>query len=137
MTHHGHIQVKRVYQPRSASDGHRVLVDRIWPRGLSRAAADLDEWCQDVAPSTTLRHWYRHDRTRFEQFRERYLIELDDPVRSEAVARLRAITQRDSLTLLTATKELSLSQARVLAERLSWGQATDQPTTCRVRIDQQ
>lgn len=139
MTRHGHIDVNRVYEQRTPSDGHRVLIDRIWPRGLTKAVADIDEWCKDVAPSTLLRTWYGHRETRFEEFRERYLAELDDPEHAEAVGRLRAIAHHDRLTLLTATKNLSTSHARVLAERLSLGtpQADDLPDPYRPAMRRQ
>lgn len=136
MTGHGDIDVSRVYERRSPSDGQRVLIDRVWPRGLTRSAADIDEWCKDVAPSTLLRQWYGHCPTRFDEFRDCYLTELDDSAHVEAVARLRAISGHGRLTLLTATKNLSLSHARVLAERLSWGRATDQPTIFHVHLNQ-
>ena len=68
MAHAPHVQVRRVYDPPEASDGQRVLVDRLWPRGLSKERAHLDEWCKDVAPSTGLRQWYGHNPGRFEEF---------------------------------------------------------------------
>ena len=68
MTGTVHVQVRRVYEKRLAADGARVLVDRIWPRGLTKREADLDEWCKEVAPSTELRKWYGHDPDRFEEF---------------------------------------------------------------------
>lgn len=119
MTRPGLIDTKRVYDTRAPTDGHRVLIDRIWPRGLTKAAADIDEWCKDIAPSTTLRQWYGHRATRFQEFRDRYVIELDDAQHAPSVAHLRAIARDDQLTLLTATKDLSLSHARILAEQLS------------------
>lgn len=116
MTRHAHIDVSRVYQPRSAADGFRVLVDRLWPRGLTAADADLDDWCRDVAPSTALRQWYAHRAARFEEFRERYLAELDDPAQTHAMRRLQAITADTRLALLTANRDLTVSHARILAE---------------------
>src|SRR6185369_1446078 len=83
------ISVRRVYESRQPGDGRRVLVDRIWPRGLSKSAADLDEWCKDVAPSTELRAWFGHDPERFAEFQRRYAEELRDPSRAEAVKHLR------------------------------------------------
>src|SRR5580693_4553069 len=105
------IQVRRVYDQSEAADGARVLVDRIWPRGISKDAAGLEEWAKDVAPSTELRRWYGHDPDRFEEFRRRYLAELDQPEPRAAVSRLRALAARGPVTLLTATRDLSLSQA--------------------------
>jgi uncharacterized protein YeaO (DUF488 family) len=112
------IQVRRVYDQPEPADGARVLVDRIWPRGISKDAARLEEWAKDVAPSTELRRWYGHDPDRFEEFRRRYLAELDQPEPRAAVSRLRALAARGPVTLLTATRALSLSQAAVLADYL-------------------
>jgi uncharacterized protein YeaO (DUF488 family) len=111
------IQVRRVYDQPEPADGARVLVDRIWPRGISKDAARLEEWAKDVAPSTELRRWYGHDPDRFEEFRRRYLAELDQPEPRAAVSRLRALAG-GPVTLLTATRDLSLSQAAVLADYL-------------------
>jgi uncharacterized protein YeaO (DUF488 family) len=112
------VRVRRVYDPREADDGYRALVDRIWPRGLTRSAAAIDEWCRDIAPSTELRRWYSHDPELFPGFRDRYLAELDDPVRAAALIRLRTLAET-RLTLLTAARDLAISHARVLGERLS------------------
>ncbi|MEU5719334.1 DUF488 family protein [Streptomyces sp. NPDC020403] len=112
------VQVRRAYEEPARGDGTRVLVDRIWPRGLTKAKADLDEWCKQVAPSTQLRTWYHHDPDRFEEFGRRYRSELDDPERAEALAHLRELAQGRTLTLLTATKQPEISEAEVLAELL-------------------
>lgn len=112
------IRVRRVYEPPSAQDGARVLVDRIWPRGMRKDAARLDEWAKDVAPSTELRTWYGHDPAKFAEFHRRYLAELQAPAASAALARLRALAADGPVTLLTATRELDLSQAAVLAQVL-------------------
>ena len=116
------VRARRVYDEALHEDGSRVLVDRVWPRGLTKEATHLDEWMKDVAPSTQLRTWYGHDPERFPKFRERYLTELDDPVRAEAVRRLRGLLHDGPLTLLTATKDVEHSQAAVLAHLL--GKAT-------------
>jgi uncharacterized protein YeaO (DUF488 family) len=118
MTEAAKVQVRRVYDAPSQEDGARVLVDRIWPRGLTKAKADLDEWCKQVAPSTELRKWYSHDPTRFEEFSRRYHVELKQPERSEALAHLRELARDRTLTLLTATKQPEISEAEVLAEML-------------------
>jgi uncharacterized protein YeaO (DUF488 family) len=112
------IRVRRVYAEPTAEDGARVLVDRIWPRGMRKDAARLDEWAKDVAPSTELRTWYGHDPAKFDEFRRRYVAELREPSAGDALARLRALAARGRTTLLTATKEPDLSQAAVLAELL-------------------
>jgi uncharacterized protein YeaO (DUF488 family) len=110
--------MKRVYDKRTDTDGLRILVDRLWPRGLSKPAADLDDWYRDIAPSTELRKWYGHVADQFPEFRRRYLAELDDPARAELVESLRGLTRSHDLMLLTATKEIELSHLVVLAEVL-------------------
>ena len=80
------VQVRRAYEQPQPSDGTRVLVDRLWPRGLSKASASLDEWCKNVAPSDELRKWYGHDPDRYTEFGRRYQRELTEPPRAEALA---------------------------------------------------
>ncbi|MEO6886206.1 MAG: DUF488 family protein [Jatrophihabitantaceae bacterium] len=113
------VKVGRPYDPRKHGDGLRVLVDRIWPRGLSKEKADLDEWCKQVAPSTTLRKWYGHDPERFDEFTRRYRAELTEPDGAEALAHLRQLAKRRALTLLTASKRADISEATVLVELLT------------------
>jgi uncharacterized protein YeaO (DUF488 family) len=113
------VQVRRAYEPPAPADGTRVLVDRLWPRGLAKASAGLDAWAKEVAPSAELRTWYAHDPARFAEFRDRYRRELAEPGAAEAVARLRALADAGPLTLLTATREVSISNAAVLAELLT------------------
>jgi uncharacterized protein YeaO (DUF488 family) len=112
------VRVARVYDPPGVDDGWRVLVDRLWPRGLRKQDAQLDEWCKEVAPSTELRRWYGHQPDRFEEFARRYERELDQPDRSATVSRLRELARRQRVTLLTATKDVAISGALVLAEVL-------------------
>lgn len=112
------VQVRRVYEEPARGDGTRVLVDRVWPRGLTKARASLDEWCKQIAPSTQLRNWYGHEPDRFEEFGRRYREELTEPERADALAHLRELAGKRTLTLLTATKEPRISQAEVLAELL-------------------
>ncbi len=114
----GKVRVRRVYDEPQRGDGTRVLVDRIWPRGLTKAKAALDEWCKDVAPSGELRKWYSHDPDRFADFGRRYQAELQDPQRAEALAHLRELAKGRQLTLLTATRQPDISEAAVLAELL-------------------
>jgi uncharacterized protein YeaO (DUF488 family) len=109
------IRLGRIYDDPSDDDGIRVLVDRIWPRGVSKVRADLDEWCAAVAPSDALRKWYAHAPDRFDEFRSRYLKELRDPDRAASVGRLRTMASHGRLTLLTATRDVEASQAAVLA----------------------
>jgi uncharacterized protein YeaO (DUF488 family) len=112
------VQVRRIYDDPAEDDGIRVLVDRRWPRGVSRARAALDEWCADVAPSDELRKWYGHAPDKFHEFQARYRKELEDPQRAAALRHLRAMTSHDRLTVLTATKDVQISQAIVLVELL-------------------
>ncbi|HET9187558.1 MAG TPA: DUF488 family protein [Acidothermaceae bacterium] len=118
MTRSARPRVKRVYADPAPDDGLRVLVDRVWPRGLSKERAHLDEWLKAVAPSTQLRTWYAHDPERFEEFARRYRAELDSPERADAFAHLMTLARTSTVTLLTATKDLELSQAAVLASLL-------------------
>jgi len=113
------VRLRRAYGPASDDDGARVLVDRVWPRGLSKNAACLSHWEKDVAPSTELRQWYGHKTDKFPEFRRRYEAELQDPARAAALDRLRILAAAGPLTLLTATKDLSHSQAAVLVDHLS------------------
>ncbi|MEO7071279.1 MAG: DUF488 family protein [Nostocoides sp.] len=110
------VKVGRPYDKRAHGDGLRVLVDRIWPRGLTKESADLDEWCKQIAPSTTLRKWYGHDPERFEEFGSRYRSELEEPERAEALTHLRKLASRRVVTLLTASKRVEISEAVVLAD---------------------
>ena len=112
----GSIAIKRVYDPALDSDGIRVMVDRLWPRGLSKAKLQCDAWPHELAPSDELRKWYGHKPERFAEFRRRYRAEL--AAQSDAVATLRASIKGRAATLLTATRDLDLSQAAVLREVL-------------------
>jgi uncharacterized protein YeaO (DUF488 family) len=112
------IILRRVYDDPSPDGGLRVLVDRVWPRGLTKDAAHLDEWIKNVAPSTPLRRWYGHRPERFSEFRRRYLAELADGQQAAGIHRLRQLTRTKRLTLLTATRDVDHSQAAVLAELL-------------------
>ena len=113
------VRVVRVYDPVEDHRGTRVLVDRLWPRGLSRARANLDEWCKEVAPSPELRRWYGHVPDRFDEFTQRYHRELEDPERAGTLDHLRQLAQEGDLTLLTAAKRADISEATVLADLLA------------------
>jgi uncharacterized protein YeaO (DUF488 family) len=113
------IATARVYDDPGAGEGTRVLVDRLWPRGLSKDKAHVDEWLKEVAPSTGLRKWYGHDPEKHEEFERRYLDELTDDDHAEAVARLRELVERGPVTLLTATKEVSSSEVPPLVDFLT------------------
>jgi uncharacterized protein YeaO (DUF488 family) len=109
------IRVRRVYEEPSPDDGARILVDWVWPRGIRKVAARLDDWARDVAPSAELRTWYQHDPAKFGEFRRRYTAELAEPGARDALNRIRTLAAERPVTLLTATKDLNLSQAAVLA----------------------
>lgn len=112
------IQIGRIYDPPTRRDGRRVLVDRLWPRGMSKDRASLDEWCREVAPSTELRKWYGHDPERFTEFRERYLAELTNGTQAASLAYLRDLAAKQRVLLLTAAKDHEHSEAAVLADIL-------------------
>ena len=118
MTGHQEVRVRRVYDEPSPEDGTRVLVDRIWPRGLTKERAGIGEWAKVVAPSTELRRWYGHDPSRFDQFRRRYQTELAEPEQQAALRYLRDLARSGPITLVTATRDIDHSQAAVLADHL-------------------
>jgi uncharacterized protein YeaO (DUF488 family) len=110
------VRTKRVYEDAVPSDGYRVLIDRIWPRGVTRDAARLDEWARDLAPSTELRRFFDHDPARFEEFRRRYVEELEPQARK--VNELRSLAQKGTVTIVFAARDREHSNAAVLAELL-------------------
>lgn len=110
------VRTKRVYEEPDDGDGLRVLVDRVWPRGVSKARAAIDEWERALAPSTELRRWFDHRPERFERFRERYLEELEE--RRDELDRLRDRARRGTVTLVYSARDEVHNQARVLAEAL-------------------
>jgi uncharacterized protein YeaO (DUF488 family) len=112
------VDVIRIYNNHDSAPGARVLVDRLWPRGVSRERARLDAWCRDVAPSTELRAWYGHQPELYAEFRDRYLQELGRTPAAEALQVLRTHLAAGPLHLLTATKTVEISNASVLAELL-------------------
>ncbi len=117
------IRLKRVYDAPAANDGYRILVDRLWPRGLSKPAARVNLWMKDAAPSTPLRRWYHADLSRWPEFRERYRAELADPG-NPALASLRAVVREHTkrggqgTTLLYGAKDTEQNHAVVLLEML-------------------
>lgn len=110
------LQIKRVYDRPERTDGRRILVDRLWPRGLSKAVAAIDFWAKDVAPSHELRRWYGHVPEKWPEFRRRYFAELD--VKNEGLTQLRAQMGRRTVTLLFGSKETRLNNAAALKEYL-------------------
>ncbi len=115
MTVESRIRVARIYDEVGPDDGQRVLVDRVWPRGIRKEDPRVGMWCKDVAPSTELRQWYHHQPERFDEFASRYQAELSE---TGALKELRTLTQGGVVTLVTATRELDISQAAVLAKLL-------------------
>lgn len=111
------VRLKRIYEPPDPSDGYRVLVDRVWPRGVSKEKAAVDEWAKELAPSTELRKWFGHDPERFREFRTRYRRELARS--AEALAALRKRSKRQRVTLVYSAKDEQHNQAVVLREYLT------------------
>jgi uncharacterized protein YeaO (DUF488 family) len=110
------VRLKRAYEPAERSDGYRVLIDRIWPRGVSKEQAHLDEWARELAPSSELRRWFGHDPAKFEEFRRRYRDEL--AAQTEKLRELRGRARRGALTLVYSARDTEHNDAVVLAEVL-------------------
>ena len=110
------IHLKRAYEPADAGDGYRVLVDRLWPRGVSKEKAGLDGWARELAPSAELRKWFGHDPARFAEFRRRYREEL--AAHGDRIAELRRRAGEGTLTLVYAARDSEHNDAVVLAELL-------------------
>ncbi|WP_338448011.1 DUF488 family protein [Niallia oryzisoli] len=113
------IFLKRIYEPYEKADGDRILIDRLWPRGISKEAAKLTEWAKDIAPSSELRKWFCHKEELFEEFKIRYLEELrTEKQKSEKVTELCQRSINQTLTLLYAAKDPIHNHARVLWEEM-------------------
>ncbi|MFB7501502.1 DUF488 domain-containing protein [Streptomyces sp. NPDC056161] len=113
------VRVRRIYEPPEPDDGLRVLVDRLWPRGMAKDAAEVDEWPKTLTPSTELRQWYHAGEGGYEEFRRRYEAELAEPGAAELLDGLRTAAHKGPVTLLTASKNPEQSHAAVLAGVLS------------------
>jgi uncharacterized protein YeaO (DUF488 family) len=113
------VRAKRAYDPAEDGDGYRVLIDHVWPRGVSRARARLDDWVRELAPSDELRKWFDHDPARFDEFRTRYRAELVD--RSERLDELRRRADSGPLTIVYAARDREHNNAVVLSELLRDG----------------
>lgn len=112
-------RIKRIYEPAAPDDGFRVLVDRLWPRGLSKQAARVDLWAREIAPSKELRQWFGHDPSRWDEFRRRYAQELEQPEQSAALAALRqALAPHARVTLLFAAHDQAHNNAVALLPHL-------------------
>lgn len=108
------VKIKRVYDQVSPGDGKRILVDRLWPRGIKKEDAAIDEWLKDIAPSTELRKWYSHDPAKWSEFKKRYKIELKDKI--GIIDRLRQESKKCTITLLFSAKATELNNATALKE---------------------
>lgn len=129
----GRVRIKRIYAPPSGDDGQRVLVDRIWPRGVRRDEAALTLWLKEIAPSTALRKWFGHDPARWTEFGKRYRQELDA---NPAVGELLALIDKGAVTLLYAASDEAHNHALALADYLSAPQDSRQNWTNFLKVDQ-
>lgn len=123
------VRTRRIYEPRAPVDGVRVLVDRLWPRGMSKEQAAVDTWMKAVAPSTGLRRWFAHDPSRFDEFARRYRRELED---NPALEELAALARRGPVTLLYAAADTEHNHALVLSDvvrDLAAGRGSPEPVT--------
>ena len=111
------IRLKRIYDPFSRGDGKRVLVDRLWPRGIKKENAHIDEWLKDIAPSDALRKWFSHDPSRWKEFKKRYHDELKD--KKELLKQLLADSRKGTVTLLFGSKDIEHNNAIVIKEVLA------------------
>lgn len=112
------IKLKRAYEPASPDDGYRVLVDRLWPRGVAKADLEIDSWMKDLGPRTELRKWFGHDPERWTAFRERYLRELDDPEKQRLLESLAERARQGMVTLVYSARDTEHNQAVVLKQAL-------------------
>jgi uncharacterized protein YeaO (DUF488 family) len=119
------IQLKRAYEKPARGDGYRVLIDRIWPRGVRKEDLQVDEWLRDLAPSTALRQWFGHDPEKWDVFRQRYFRELD--AHPDLIQKLRAKMRQGTLTIVFGSKEERFNNAVVLKEYLEQGRARGRP----------
>ena len=113
------VQLKRVYEKPSADDGRRVLVDRAWPRGLSKEEPRVDEWLRELGPSSELRKWFGHDPGRWDEFRTKYRAELDAPEQRQRLKHLGDLAKKETLTIVYGAKDREHNQAVVIAETLT------------------
>lgn len=110
------VQIKRAYEPYADSDGMRILVDKLWPRGIKKEQAHIDEWLKGVAPSTELRQWFNHEIEKWPEFQQRYLAELNG---NESLAELKQLAQGNHVTLVFSAKDEAHNNAVVLAQILA------------------
>lgn len=113
------IFIKRIYEPADETDGFRILVDRVWPRGMTKEKAKLTSWMKEIAPSSDLRKWFCHKPELFEEFRQRYVAELrEDPNKIELMGQLTELAQTGKVTLLYGAKDREHNQAVVLCQEI-------------------
>ncbi len=122
------MRIKRAYEPASDGDGYRVLVDRLWPRGVSKEKAHLDAWVKEIAPSTELRRWFGHDPERWDEFQRRYRAELAEPERRHLIDELAERATHGPVTLIYGARDTAHNEAVVLCGILSAAHA-DAPAT--------
>jgi len=115
------IKIKRVYAEKMPDDGRRYLVDRVWPRGISKEQIGIDGWLKELAPSTALRTWFGHDPEKWEEFKEKYLDELSNPLLSDVLQRLRKEASHGAVTLIYSAKDTKFNNAVCLKEKLEIG----------------
>jgi uncharacterized protein YeaO (DUF488 family) len=110
------LKIKRVYDPVSTDDGKRILIDRLWPRGINKEKAHIDEWVKEIAPSNELRKWYAHDPAKWAEFKKRYEKEIAGE--AERLKKIKAEARKQTVTLLFSSKELERNNAVALKEML-------------------
>ena len=113
------IKLKRVYESKEAGDGTRILVDRLWPRGLRSEKAGIDEWMKDIAPSDELRKWFAHDPERWPEFKRKYAAELSESSKATLLNRMAGLAASKNVTLVYAAKDIEHNNARVLEELIA------------------
>jgi len=120
------LRMKRAYEKKESSDGRRILIDRLWPRGVSKSEAEVDEWLKELSPSPELRKWFGHDPDKWPEFRRRYLKELSSSEKKSLLQDLAQEASRGNVTLVYGAKDTEHSHAKVLEELLSgWMEKTD------------
>lgn len=117
------VKTKRIYDPAAPEDGKRILIDRLWPRGITKEEAKIDEWMRDIAPSTELRKWFSHDPAKWEEFRKRYKRELEN--KTELLKKIKTEADKGIVTLLFAARDTEHVNAAVLKEVLDYSKSWD------------
>jgi len=113
------LKLKRAYEPVESTDGKRILIDRLWPRGVSKSEARVDEWLKDLAPSTELRTWFGHDPQKWEEFRKRYIKELSSPDKTGLLEDIARRARRETITLIYSAKDTEHSDVKVLEQLIT------------------